>query len=87
MDTEWIRVQESGQLQSSPDTMAFTQTLLVSVCPGMKANQIFNGNTTLAFTNQIRHASKKAGGSTKNNRDSAGRRLGAKKVGGRVNKD
>ncbi|KAF9583725.1 54S ribosomal protein L2 mitochondrial [Lunasporangiospora selenospora] len=35
-----------------------------------------------AFTNQIRHASKKAGGSTKNNRDSAGRRLGAKKVGG-----
>ncbi|KAI8597874.1 ribosomal L27 protein-domain-containing protein [Dissophora ornata] len=35
-----------------------------------------------ALTNQIRHASKKAGGSTKNNRDSAGRRLGAKKVGG-----
>ncbi|KAG0043924.1 54S ribosomal protein L2 mitochondrial [Gryganskiella cystojenkinii] len=35
-----------------------------------------------ALTNQVRHASKKAGGSTKNNRDSAGRRLGAKKVGG-----
>ncbi|KAF8955127.1 54S ribosomal protein L2 mitochondrial [Entomortierella lignicola] len=35
-----------------------------------------------ALANQIRHASKKAGGSTKNNRDSAGRRLGAKKVGG-----
>ncbi|KAG0270074.1 54S ribosomal protein L2 mitochondrial [Actinomortierella ambigua] len=35
-----------------------------------------------AFANQVRHASKKAGGSTKNNRDSAGRRLGAKKVGG-----
>ncbi|KAG0242263.1 ribosomal L27 protein-domain-containing protein [Mortierella sp. GBAus27b] len=35
-----------------------------------------------AFTNQVRHASKRAGGSTKNNRDSAGRRLGAKKVGG-----
>ncbi|KAF9913468.1 54S ribosomal protein L2 mitochondrial [Lobosporangium transversale] len=34
------------------------------------------------FTNQVRHASKRAGGSTKNNRDSAGRRLGAKKVGG-----
>ncbi|KAK3834473.1 MAG: ribosomal L27 protein-domain-containing protein, partial [Linnemannia gamsii] len=36
----------------------------------------------VAFTNQVRFASKKAGGSTKNNRDSAGRRLGAKKVGG-----
>ncbi|KAF9937779.1 54S ribosomal protein L2 mitochondrial [Modicella reniformis] len=35
-----------------------------------------------SLTNQVRHASKRAGGSTKNNRDSAGRRLGAKKVGG-----
>ncbi|KAG0244774.1 54S ribosomal protein L2 mitochondrial [Actinomortierella wolfii] len=35
-----------------------------------------------AFANQVRYATKKAGGSTKNNRDSAGRRLGAKKVGG-----
>ncbi|KAF9335148.1 54S ribosomal protein L2 mitochondrial [Podila minutissima] len=52
-----------------------------------KTIETWAGNTCIALenlslTNQIRHASKKAGGSTKNNRDSAGRRLGAKKVGG-----
>ncbi|PVU97460.1 hypothetical protein BB561_000529 [Smittium simulii] len=37
--------------------------------------------TNVGF-NQVRFATKKAGGSTKNGRDSAGRRLGAKKTAG-----
>ena len=32
----------------------------------------------------VRHATKKAGGSTKNTKDSAGRRLGVKKFGGEL---
>ncbi|KAI9293745.1 ribosomal protein L27, partial [Neoconidiobolus thromboides FSU 785] len=33
---------------------------------------------------QVRHATKKSGGSTKNGRDSAGRRLGAKRFDGQL---
>jgi len=40
---------------------------------------------TLLFFQQIRNATKKAGGSTKNGRDSPGQRLGVKKFGGYKN--
>jgi large subunit ribosomal protein L27 len=36
------------------------------------------------FHQQVRHATKKGGGSTRNGRDSIGRRLGVKKFGGEV---
>jgi ribosomal protein L27 len=39
---------------------------------------------TQALNQQVRHATKKGGGSTKNGRDSIGRRLGVKKFGGEV---
>lgn len=43
-------------------------------------------NTENLFYNQVRTASKKAGGSTSNGRDSAGRRLGVKLLHGRIAK-
>lgn len=42
--------------------------------PGISTSSIFSPSTTL----QVRHATKRAGGSARNNRDSAGRRLGVK---------
>ena len=49
---------------------------------GIRAGLLAGGD---AFSMQnIRHATKKAGGSTKNGRDSPGQRLGVKKFGGEV---
>ncbi len=40
------------------------------------------GSPSLPWTVQLRHATKKAGGSSSNGRDSMGRRLGVKRFGG-----
>ena len=47
-------------------------------------SRIVIGKSNATCLTGVRHATKKAGGSTKNGRDSAGRRLGVKKFGGEL---
>ncbi|KAI8342058.1 ribosomal L27 protein-domain-containing protein [Chlamydoabsidia padenii] len=57
-------------------------TSTVRMCQWTSTVRPMTANQPTLVSNQVRWASKKSGGSSRNGRDSAGRRLGVKKFGG-----
>lgn len=65
--------------------MSFFPRFVTSSTSSISSSFPTSSSTSSSFLLQsIRHATKKAGGSTKNGRDSPGQRLGVKKFGGEV---